>query len=44
MLVHGILHLQGYDHILDSQAREMERLEKEIIVDMGYTDPYVEQV
>jgi probable rRNA maturation factor len=44
MLVHGILHLKGYDHIQAAQAREMERLEKEILVDMGFSDPYAESV
>jgi len=44
MLVHGVLHLKGYDHIHTEQAREMEQLEKEILVDMGFSDPYAEPV
>ena len=40
MLVHGVLHLAGYDHIEDTQAEEMEALETKIIVSMGYAAPY----
>lgn len=42
MLVHGLLHLQGYDHIEDDEAEEMEALEREIIAKLGYPDPYQE--
>ncbi|AYH02290.1 rRNA maturation RNase YbeY [Pectobacterium parmentieri] len=41
MVVHGSLHLLGYDHIEDSEAEEMEALETEIMQSMGYTDPYL---
>ncbi|WP_315708025.1 rRNA maturation RNase YbeY [Brenneria uluponensis] len=41
MVVHGSLHLLGYDHIEDSEAEEMEALETEIMQMMGYTDPYL---
>lgn len=44
LTVHGILHLQGYDHIEDTDAIEMERLETQILEQLGYRDPYVEQV
>ncbi|TAI88097.1 rRNA maturation RNase YbeY [Pectobacterium versatile] len=41
MVVHGSLHLLGYDHIEDSEAEEMEALETEIMQSMGYADPYL---
>ena len=40
MLVHGTLHLLGYDHDTDSQAEEMEALEKRILAAQGLADPY----
>ena len=40
MIVHGILHLQGYDHIKRDQAEEMECLEKTILNKLGFDDPY----
>ncbi len=40
MVVHGILHLLGYDHIEDSEAEEMEQLETDILTAMGYAPPY----
>ena len=40
MLVHGALHLLGYDHGEEQEAEEMERLEKEILGDQGIADPY----
>ncbi len=40
MLVHGILHLKGYDHTQAAQAREMEGLETTILASMGYSNPY----
>lgn len=41
MLVHGILHLQGYDHIDETEALQMERLETEIMHKLGFDNPYV---
>lgn len=41
MVVHGCLHLLGYDHIEDSEAEEMESLETEIMQGMGFADPYL---
>ncbi|WON76096.1 rRNA maturation RNase YbeY [Serratia sp. UGAL515B_01] len=41
MVVHGCLHLLGYDHIEDDEAEEMESLETEIMQEMGYPDPYL---
>ena len=41
MVVHGSLHLLGYDHIEDDEAEEMESLETEIMQGMGFEDPYL---
>ena len=40
MLVHGMLHLQGYDHETIRDARIMEAIESEIVMKLGYADPY----
>ncbi|CAN5289758.1 rRNA maturation RNase YbeY [soil metagenome] len=40
LVVHGTLHLLGYDHADDAQAMAMERLETEILARLGYPDPY----
>ena len=40
MVVHGCLHLLGYDHIEDDEAEEMESLETEIMLSFGFADPY----
>jgi len=42
LVVHGVLHLRGYDHIDDSDAREMEDLERKIMAYLGFDDPYVD--
>jgi probable rRNA maturation factor len=44
MVVHGVLHLQGYDHIEKGEADEMETLEKAIMARLGYPDPYQDEV
>lgn len=41
MLVHGFLHLLGYDHIVDSDAEEMEALEVKILKKLSIANPYV---
>ena len=41
MVIHGSLHLLGYDHIEDDEAEEMEALETEIMLALGYADPYI---
>lgn len=43
MLVHGVLHLCGYDHIEELEAEEMEQVEREILASFGFTDPYASQ-
>jgi len=40
LLVHGVLHLLGRDHIDEAEADEMERLETKILASMGVDDPY----
>lgn len=40
LTVHGTLHLRGYDHENDSDARAMEALEKKILKRLGFPDPY----
>ncbi|SIQ41060.1 probable rRNA maturation factor [Aeromonas sp. RU39B] len=42
MVVHGCLHLLGYDHIEDDEAEEMEQLERDIMNELGYADPYAD--
>ena len=43
MVVHGMLHLQGFDHLEDAEAEVMETAEKEILAKMGYPDPYANE-
>lgn len=40
LLVHGFLHLLGYDHIEPGDAARMEPLEAAILADLGWPDPY----
>ena len=40
MVIHGFLHLLGYDHAEDEQAREMESIETAALARLGYDDPY----
>lgn len=42
MIVHGVLHAQGYDHEEDDEAEEMEALETELLAELGFTNPYQE--
>jgi probable rRNA maturation factor len=41
LLVHGLLHLFGYDHMSKKDAREMEELEIRILAELGIADPYL---
>ena len=43
LLVHGILHLLGYDHLQNAEAEEMEMIEARILSTMGWSDPYLEK-
>lgn len=43
LLVHGFLHLFGYDHIETDEAEEMEELETRILAALGLSDPYAGQ-
>lgn len=40
MVIHGMLHLQGYDHIEDTDAEVMEALEIRLLAQLGYGNPY----
>jgi probable rRNA maturation factor len=40
MLVHGVLHLLGHDHMTEREADEMEALERDILGRLGIADPY----
>ena len=40
LTIHGVLHLLGLDHDNDNEALVMETIEREILADMGYPDPY----
>ena len=40
LLIHGALHLSGYDHILEEEAVEMEGLEIQKMIELGYNNPY----
>ena len=43
LVVHGMLHLQGWDHENDDDAQAMEEEETEILAAMGYPDPYLDE-
>jgi probable rRNA maturation factor len=40
LLVHGLLHLRGYDHEREEDARRMERRERAALAKFGFPDPY----
>jgi probable rRNA maturation factor len=42
LIVHGVLHLLGYDHLDDGEATCMEALETRVLETLGYPDPYTE--
>jgi probable rRNA maturation factor len=43
LVVHGILHLMGYDHINSTDAKKMESLEIKILKKLGFNNPYLTQ-
>ncbi|MBS1186209.1 MAG: ybeY [Burkholderiaceae bacterium] len=43
LIVHGVLHAQGYEHETDEEADEMEALETEILARLGFDNPYAEK-
>lgn len=43
LVIHGCLHLLGYDHIEEEEAEEMESLETQIMLALGYADPYLSE-
>lgn len=42
LVVHGVLHAQGWDHENDDDAEEMEQFERDIMEVLGYPDPYAD--
>jgi probable rRNA maturation factor len=44
LLVHGFLHLLGYDHVAETDAVHMEGRERAILAALGIADPYAERV
>jgi probable rRNA maturation factor len=42
LVVHGFLHILGYDHLTDDEAETMESLETAILATLGIDDPYAE--
>ena len=42
LVVHGVLHAQGYDHEHEEEAGEMENLERDILEALGFPNPYEE--
>ena len=42
MVVHGVLHLSGFDHINDNDAEKMESRETAILTQLGYPDPWMD--
>ena len=42
LVVHGVLHLLGFDHMEDDEAEQMETLERQALASLGIADPYAE--
>ncbi|BCA95580.1 endoribonuclease YbeY [Legionella antarctica] len=40
IVIHGVLHLLGYDHVRDDEAIIMQSLEAELLAEIGYSNPY----
>jgi len=43
LILHGMLHLLGYDHGTDAEADEMEAIECAVLAGLGVADPYAER-
>ena len=43
MVVHGVLHLRGFDHEEEAEAQRMEDKEREVLDGLGFSDPYAMQ-
>jgi probable rRNA maturation factor len=43
LVVHGFLHILGYDHLDDAEALQMESLETQILASLGVEDPYADE-
>lgn len=41
IVVHGFLHLLGFDHLQEQDAEQMEAMERKILQELGFSDPYV---
>ncbi len=44
LVVHGVLHLPGFDHLDQNQADKMEDLERQALASLGIADPYADQM
>jgi probable rRNA maturation factor len=42
LVVHGMLHLLGFDHMQDGEAEQMEDLERQALASLGIADPYAD--
>lgn len=40
IVIHGVLHLLGYDHIKDEETAEMQAIEIKLLTELGYSNPY----
>ena len=40
IIIHGVLHLLGYDHIKDEDANKMQAIEVKLLAEIGYANPY----
>lgn len=41
IVIHGVLHLVGYDHIEEADAQIMQNLETQLLLELGFTNPYL---
>ncbi len=44
LVIHGVLHLRGYDHLTEAKATEMEGLERRLLARLGVDDPYIAEL